>query len=290
MYPFPSVCRAWLIPAFLVIAAVITACAPKVKAPDPTAPPPPPTVENTATSTPEPPTSTPVPTNTPLPTRTPTPDRAATKMAQAEATVQSVVAHIQSEMKALELSSEEGHIEWFAEEKERLSVNTYQESLYATLPVGEVEDYIIHTDVTWDSSSGLAGCGIHFRANEDFQHGGHYDFVLMRLAFQPAWDIEYINFNKWQQTLTGKVMYSDVINDDPWGTNQLTLVVKGKEFTPYINGEKFRTVTHSKLTTGLIAFFAWQESGITHCEFENSWLWMPGPGDSEGPQSGMHGF
>ena len=233
MNPSSNFRRIWVVPALLVIAILFSACAPK--APAPTAPPPTPTIEDTATQTPEPPTGTPLPTNTPIPTRTPTPDRTATRMVQEKATAQAVVAQITSEMEALELSTEEGHLEWFNPEKVRISVDTYLENQYVELPVDDAEDFIVHTDVSWDSSSGLAGCGIYFRANEDLNHGGHYDFALMRLQFQPAWDIEYSNFGKWQQTLTGKVMYSDVINDNSWGTNELTsLVVKGKDFTPYI--------------------------------------------------------
>jgi len=99
----------------------------------------------------------------------------------------------------------------------------------------------------------------------------------MRLAHAPAWDIEFIRWGQWQGTLTGELKFDSIIKDDPGSTNRITLMVRGDEFTPYINGKKMMTVNHNKLLDGLVAFAAWQESGKTSCIFDNGWLWLLDP-------------
>lgn len=271
---------------FSIFAILLSGCGPLRLAPPTATPSPlPPTVTFTLPPTE---TATPTLTRTPVPpTSTPTPDRTATLEAEVRATGDAALAEILPEMEDLGLSPKDGHIEWFNPEKLSLSVDSHLENEYVKLDVGDATDFIVHTDVAWDSTSGLAGCGIVFRADEDLRDGGYYDFALMRLQFQPGWDIEYFKFGKWQQTLTNKVVFTDFINDSPWSTNELTLEVKGNQFTPYINGEKFRAVTHDKQKRGLIAFHVWQESGTTDCDFSNSWLWMPGPAEEGGLRSGL---
>jgi hypothetical protein len=58
-------------------------------------------------------------------------------------------------------------------------------------------------------------------------------------------------------------------------------VVKGNQFTPYINKDKLMTVTNDKIKNGILGFMVSQESGKTECKFSNScWLWLPGSEDS----------
>jgi hypothetical protein len=269
----------------LILIAVIslTACSPlafSAKAtPTPTATAiPPATATATWTSTPTAP-----PSATPKPSLTPTPNPTGTAEAQRRATVVAAMVNIGPEMDKVGMKAIDGHIVMIDPTAHKLTVTTYNESRYVLLGVPDQKDFVVHTEVTWNSTSGLAGCGILFRADEDMQNGGHFDFALMRLEFKPMWDIEYAKFGRWQQTLNGKPTPSDSIQDEPLSTNKMTLVVKGNEFTPYVNGEKLLTVKSDKQPEGQLAFHAWQESGESSCEFSNSWLWAPGPGNYAEP-------
>jgi hypothetical protein len=252
--------------------------------PSPTAtntPVPSPTLTATSTLTP---TATTRPTSTPRPaTETPTPNPTATERAKLRSTLEAALARVSPEMDKVGLNASDGHIEWLNPDPYTLKVSSYGESQVTRFGEKILKDFVLHTEITWNSTSGLAGCGVIFHADDDFQNGGQYDFVLMRLQFQPRWDIEYWKFGRWQTTLTGSLLPSNVINDEPLSTNKVTLVVKGDEFIPYVNGEKLQVVTSDKQPEGYLAFHAWQESGESSCQFSNSWLWAPGPGDYSPP-------
>jgi len=139
-----------------------------------------------------------------------------------------------------------------------------------------VGDFVLKTKVAWNSTGGLAGCGVTFRAEDDVKDGAHYHLYLMRLQFMPYWDVEYHKFNKWQSTftITGKPLGTDKLNDDKNSSNVISLVARGKEFTPYFNGEKQRPATHDKLTNGNVALLAWHDSGKTTCKYSDTWVWV----------------
>jgi hypothetical protein len=265
----------------MAIACMLSSCA--FAAPKPTA-----TPTATATNTPLP-TATTIPTATLTPTATitPTPNLTATAVVNLKSTQQAYLAEIQPEMKDLDISPDGWHLAWADADEKSISVDAYNS--FNTLPIGKekITDFILHTKVTWDSTSGLAGCSIYFRSDNDMDKGVRYEYSLLRLQFEPAWDIEYYKYGVWQQTLTnGKTQLSRAINDKPGSSNELTLVVKGKDFTPYINKDKLMTVTSDKLADGYLGYEAFQESGKTSCKFSDNWLWLPGPGDigSDGVQ------
>lgn len=147
------------------------------------------------TSTPEP-TATPVPTDTPVPTPTTTPDVTATAAARATAAMEDKIAKIAPELEKLGIAPDSGSLVWQADDPISMTVTTYMEKTHYQITDDPVSDFVLFTDVTWNSSSGLAGCGLIFRADDDFDVGGQYAFLIMRLQAAPAWDIEYY---KWGQ-------------------------------------------------------------------------------------------
>lgn len=240
-----------------------------------------------APATPEPaatiaPTQTVEPTITPTrkPTNTPTPNRTAQAAETATKVAADALKEVSPELETLGVTAEQGQIVWMQKKAEKLSVDEYLGSTYTLVSDQKLTDFIVHTDVTWNTSGGLAGCAILFRTDsKDMNDGGSYHFNIMRLQLDPIWDVEYIKLNKWQKTLTnGRIQHSQFIQDKQDSTNKLTLVVHGDTFIPYINGEKMMTVHDKKLTEGYLAFGAWQESGKTSCSFANSWLWLPASG------------
>jgi hypothetical protein len=143
-----------------------------------------------------------------------------------------------------------------------------------------LKDFVLHVDIRWDWTSGLAGCGIMFRAEDDLERGARYLFELMRLSGAPGWHMSYEKFNRIQANLVD-YRPDAVIKDEPNSTNNIMLVVQADLLQVYINGKKMREVRYSKLSEGGIAFLTWQESGETTCAFRNTWVWELNPPTAE---------
>lgn len=241
-----------------------------------------PTTEPTATIAP---TQTPLPTETPKPTSTPTeaptltatPDKTATVVAEIAATEQAQAALVEPDLLEYGLDPKEGHVAWINPETLNLEATGYEEEFVHVLKeLGEVADFVLKTTVRWNSSGGLAGCAVTFRAEDDLKQGAHYSLYLMRLQFMPVWDIEYHKFNRWEATTNvgGKALPTDQLNDDKNSENVITLIARGENFTTYFNGEKQSAASHNKLKDGNIAFMAWQNSGKTTCKYSDTWVWV----------------
>jgi hypothetical protein len=244
-----------------------------------------PTAEPAPTDTPAPtntaiPTDTPVPTDTPTPaptsTFTPTPDATATAEAQAAATAEANAALVRPDLEEIGLTTEGGYLGWMHDPL-TIKVDTYlEEKPEIDYPEFSAADFVLQTDVTWNTASGLAGCALIVRSEADVDKGKQYRIYMMRLQNRPLWDIEYFNLGRWQSTLTDGVLDAPAFFSEQDSTNRVTVVAQGEKLTVYGNGEKLGSVTDKRLTEGSVYFMAWQESGETTCTFTNSWLWVLG--------------
>ena len=165
------------------------------------------------------PTATVPPSNTPLPTKTPTPsptltftstptlpptatstpNPTGTARAKMSSTAEAAISKIAPELDKVGIKAGEGHIEWLDPDSYTLKVSNYLESQYVPIDTASLKDFVVHSDITWNSTSGLAGCGIIFHSDENIQKGGQLAFLLMRLQFQPGWDIEYWKYGQWRR-------------------------------------------------------------------------------------------
>ena len=231
----------------------------------------PPTVPPTAT--PLPPTST--PTATPLPpTATPRPDLTATAAAKATQTAAPVVAMIEAELKQYDLSTSDGYLGWM-NDSATVRVDSYMEDKRQTThPDLRVADFVFHTDLTWETSTGLAGCGLVLRSEADLDRGKQYRVYFMRILNLPLWDIEYYKHGAFQRNVTGEVLSDGAINTEQGSTNTITVVAQGNKLAVYVNGDRLGVFTDKALGEGILGYMAFQESGETTCTFTNSWLWV----------------
>lgn len=244
-------------------------------------------VEATATSAP---TNTPAPTNTAtaVPTDTPTStptvvptatiDRKATQAAKATATQAAINEMVNGELTKYGIDPTLGHVAWVMEEPVILAGDQYATSFYQEIEeIGVVKDFVFQTEITWDTSSGLAGCGYIFRAPDDWdlEIGNFYILDIMRLQYNPLWYISYFEDGYWQYALPSRQgMPSSSIEDEKMSKNILTLQAQGSTFTIFINGVKQQVVENNKVVEGGIALQVSQESGTSYCEFDKGWLWV----------------
>ncbi len=238
-----------------------------------------------ATDTPVPtdtpiPTDTPAPTETPIPTDTPTLEPTATQDLQATSAAESTqiaekaLEGIRKDLDVYGIKEDEGELIWLGTESVTLSVNTYGEWLAEFIDKDLVtQDFVFQTDATWESSGGLATCGMIFRAEEDLERGAYYEFAAIRLSGLPMWFVYRIDYNTIQDDMTAKYPFSSAINQKQGSMNKYALIARGNSFTFYANGDRLGTVFNSKLPEGRLAYVVNQESGETTCVFENSWVY-----------------
>jgi hypothetical protein len=173
------------------------------------------------------------------------------------------------------VNSSDGRLAWFEPEPIEMELTGYMEDRNQYLhDLGPLTDFVVETRITWSSTSGFALCGITFRANEDLELGAQNRFFMMRLEFDPGWTIWGWENGQFQYFLPGDWLSSRSIHDENGSSNLVALVVRGDEIEVFINRDKQRLVTDNKREQGLLALSAYQESGETNCQFENSWVWV----------------
>lgn len=234
---------------------------------------PPTVVPPEPTDTPLPtPTDTPAPTETPIPTSTP--DFAATAAVEATQAAEAIIEEIDAELQKINHSTEQGNFAWAGDAPEEIVLDSYSEALFQPFAGNtQYSNFVLHVNITWESTLGFAGCGIYFRSDENLEDGAHYEFLTMRLSGMPAWDVEYWKYNEWQATLTGDVKFNNVIDYDDGHTNEYVLIAEDALLTVYANDVRLGAVSISTLSKGRFAFTAFQDSGETTCSFSDVWVW-----------------
>ncbi len=239
----------------------------------------PPTAVPQATLPPtELPTATPLPadTATPEPTATETPDPTSTALAEAAVTQAAILEMIAPDLERYGVSAEQGRLGWTHDTVE-MRLDQYQERVIdVDYPEMVVGDFVVQADVTWSTTTGIAGCGYAVRADPGLNTNFAYEWFTVRLSGAPLW-----LFGKFTGQRVGSLISSGDAPTLDVGidvTNTLAIVGVGRQFTFYINGREVGHATDDELPHGVVAFLAWQESGRTHCRFENGWLWVLDPG------------
>lgn len=222
------------------------------------------TLEPTATNTP-------VPTATKVPP-TATPDKAATLAAKATAEAQEIVDLLADDLKSVGYSVDQGSLGVYLPDEIKLTTSSYGRTELQAITDEPVANFVLKTDIVWNSKSGLAGCVIGFRSEEDVVEGEQYRFYFMRLLNAPMWDFEYWDNGNWMTTLRYPET-SKAIDDAQDGHNSVILVVNGGDLTPYINGDAHAKVSADQLSEGIVSLGVFQESGTTSCTYSNTWLW-----------------
>lgn len=200
---------------------------------------------------------------------------ASTEAANAAATqkVEEELAIIYEALEEVGFDSTGGHLQWQQEGAFDLritggSVNTRDEAGGNH----EYRDFIVHFKITWDTE-GWAGCGMIFRSEKDLRNGYQYIFNTLRFSGSPGWQVALERYGDFITATSGGTRYTDEINVDNGSSTTYTLVAEGNILTVYINGKHSSTTTIGSRTEGYFGYYAWQQSGVTTCTFEDVWVW-----------------
>jgi hypothetical protein len=236
------------------------------------------TAQQPATSTPAStntvlPTATALPTDTPTTIPTATPNLTATAAIEATATSASVLAELNDVLRDTDIAYDQGKLLWQQSKAMKVKLSGPSADY---LPVDDNligKNFILKSDVTWEAS-GIIVCGFIFRSEPDLERGKQYRFNYLRLSGLPAWAIDFVQFGRFGNSLSG-MKFSDEIDQGNHAANQILLVVQDEQFTVYINNARQgRYFDNSKQRSdGFFAFEGSQESGRGLCEFKNSWIW-----------------
>jgi hypothetical protein len=156
-----------------------------------------------------------------------------------------------------------------------LEVEGYLQTDSANIYLATVaRDFVISADITWNTQTGLTGCGFVLRSDGNEEAFNQYLAIATRGGNGSIAFIKQINggsFNSQLESLGGRDPAFNAQND---GTNRLTVVARGETFTIFTNGTQVQQFTATEFDRGFVAMVALSESGRTVCEFNNAWLWL----------------
>jgi hypothetical protein len=202
---------------------------------------------------------------------TPTVDRAATEAAQTAEAAAAAQALISSDLAKFDVSLSDGQLVYLQDKPVEINLDSYGQTTYREMENSHADDFIMYTEINWESKSGLAGCGIIFRSEDNLEEGDQYRFYTMRLSGAPLWDIEWWTDGLF--TYGWGVLSSAYIDVDQSATNQYLIVATGSQVVVYANGNRIGAINDTRRDDGTFAFFGFHESGETTCSFDNTWIW-----------------
>jgi len=143
---------------------------------------------------------------------------------------------IRAELSKYGINPAYGRVAW-VHPPAALSVTGYLQHDFVNDYIGTVaQNFVLSTDITWDTKTGLAGCGLVFRSNGNKESLSQYLVIATRGANG------HVVFNS---MLDGELQnaidyYANGIdrnfNSQNGSTNRLTVVARGNTFTIFTNG------------------------------------------------------
>ncbi len=193
--------------------------------------------------------------------------------ADASAATAIAIAPIQAELPTYGISPSEGKPGWI-HPPVQLSVEGYLQFDYINQLAGILAaDFVVAGDVTWDTQTGLSGCGFVLRSNANEDSLDQYMAILSRggngsLLFATVQDGQITR----QQNAPAS--RDSLLQAQNGTTNRLVVVGRGDTFTIFTNGTQIAQFTANLYDRGFIAMVALSESGVTECKFNNTWMWL----------------
>jgi hypothetical protein len=151
---------------------------------------------------------------------------------------QAALAPIAADLSIYGVDSSQGQVGWI-QPPMHLEVNQYHGQKFDNkFPTVVAQDFVMSSDITWNTQYGGSGCGFVFRSNGNQQNPSQYMVVATRLA---GGHIIFAVMTQGQQMIV-KDIYPHLtdpnFNANNGATNRLAVVGQGTTFTIYTNGIK----------------------------------------------------
>ena len=146
---------------------------------------------------------------------------------------------------------------------------SYGNNFLGTLAI----DFVIGSDITWNTQFGDSGCGLVLRSDGNEEAINEYGVVATRGAnghvlFVIQVDGEVFDYQDMYARGLDPVFSS--ANDT---TNHLAVVAQGNVFAVYTNGTLVGQIVDDRYQRGFVAMTALANSGDATCIFNNTYLW-----------------
>ena len=194
----------------------------------------------------------------------------------AQAATATAAAPILSELPKYGVDASQGEIAW-VHPPANLDVEGFEQYAYVNQFISTVAgDFVVSTDITWNTRFGTSGCGLVLRTDGNEEALDQYLVIATRGAnghvfFAPMIDGEVVEDRIEDMYARGIDPLFSSANDT---TNRLTVVGRGTQFDVYTNGTLVGQVSDDLYQRGFIALVALNQSGRTVCQFDNTWLWL----------------
>ena len=164
--------------------------------------------------------------------------------AQAQAT-SAAFAPIRAELPKYGIDPGEGKPGWI-HPPVTLDIQGYKQYAYANQNIGTVvADFVISADITWNTDTGLSGCGFALRSDGEKQNLNQYLVIATRGASGHVLFGTMAN----GEVVTGQDIYAYGIDPNfDWqndSTNRITVVGRGNKFTIYSNDTRLGEIDPS---------------------------------------------
>jgi hypothetical protein len=151
---------------------------------------------------------------------------------------QAVLSPILGELPLYGVDPQQGHLGWI-QPPLRLEIDQYRGSKFDNkFPTVIAKDFVLSSDITWDTEYGGSGCGYVFRADGNQAKPNQYMVVATRLANGHV----FFAVMAQGELIVGKDFYANGLdpkfNASNGATNHLTVVGRGTTFSIYSNGTK----------------------------------------------------
>lgn len=158
---------------------------------------------------------------------------------------------------------------------ETLDVQGFMQYDFANRFIATVaQDLAVAADITWDTTTGLSGCGFVLRSDGNKEALNQYMVIATRGANGHVVFAPQVN----GEVETGVDLYArgiDPLFQSANGTtNRLVVVARGSTFDIYTNGTWIGQISDTRFDRGFVALVALSESGRTVCQFSNAWMWL----------------
>lgn len=160
-----------------------------------------------------------------------------------------------------------------------LQATGYMTHEYANTRAATVaQDFVLASDITWNTQFGTTGCGFVLRSDGDQE--GDYDQYIALITRASSGEMLFTIMQD-GEVKDDEITNLNVTRLDPnfqWQndtTNRFAVVARGNTFSFFTNGAYLGDVTPSlAFERGFVFFVGLNESGTTTCQFDNSFLWL----------------
>jgi hypothetical protein len=184
---------------------------------------------------------------------------------------------IMQELQSLGIDTNAGRLAW-THPPLTLFAEGYMQYQFDVEYVTVATNFVVATDITWNTQFGSTGCGVVVRSDADEEAGDRYFVVGTRGGNG--------------RVITGVQLDGNLVLDDSLDiyangidplfaqqndtTNRMVVIGRGNTFSIYTNGTFLGdfTPTSANFERGFVAFVALNESGTTTCTFNNGYLWL----------------